>query len=205
LAENQGLANALNVGLREIQYPWIVRADADDINLPHRFEVLASLVKQSPNLVLVGSAILETDKNYKPLMIRALPESESHIRQFAKRRNPFNHMSVAYLREFILDLGGYPNVFLKEDYALWCQVLMSGHPVANTREVLVHATAGDDLYRRRGGWKYAKSEWDMQATLVRCRLKGRFSALIDGLCRSFIFLVPSSLRAFIYKTFLRQN
>ena len=39
LAENQGLANALNVGLREIQFPWVVRADADDINLSPRFEV----------------------------------------------------------------------------------------------------------------------------------------------------------------------
>jgi glycosyltransferase involved in cell wall biosynthesis len=205
LAKNQGLANALNIGLKEIKQPWVVRADADDLNLPHRFETLANLVSQSPELTLVGSAILEVEKNGNPLMIRVLPESDAQIRQFAKRRNPFNHMSVAYQRQCILDVGGYPEVFLKEDYALWCRLLKSRYPVANTKEILVHATAGEDLYRRRGGWKYAKSEWDLQKTLVECHLKGRISAIVDGLSRSIVFLAPPSFRAFIYKTFLRKK
>lgn len=156
LEKNGGLAIALNNGLKEIKYSWVVRADADDINLPERFQLLADMVRDSPELALIGSAILEVDKKGAPLMIRELPISLEQIRQFARRRNPFNHMTVAYRRECVLEVGGYPNVFLKEDYALWCHLLKAGYQVANTKAVLVHATAGDDLYRRRGGVEICK-------------------------------------------------
>src|SRR5437764_7058787 len=33
-----GLHHNLNQGLRAVRTPWIARCDADDINLPHRFE-----------------------------------------------------------------------------------------------------------------------------------------------------------------------
>lgn len=204
LEANKGLATALNVGLKEIKCSWVVRADADDVNLPERFQVLADLVRDSPELALIGSAILEVDKKGAPLMIRELPISLEQIRQFARRRNPFNHMTVAYRRDCVLEVGGYPNVFLKEDYALWCHLLKAGYQVANTKTVLVHATAGDDLYRRRGGWKYAKSEWQLQNILVQCGLKNKISALHDGILRALIFLAPSEIRSFIYKKFLRK-
>ena len=204
LQNNMGLAHALNAGLNYIKTPWIVRADADDFNLPHRFATLAELLASRPQLVLVSSAILEVDATGRSIAIRRVPASEEEIRQFVKSRNPFNHMAVAYRREAVLACGGYPNVHLKEDYALWCRMLASHTRVANTAEVLVHASAGHDMYRRRGGWKYAKAEWDLQIVMVSCGLKTRARALLDGLLRAAVFLAPAGLRGKVYEVLLRQ-
>jgi hypothetical protein len=60
------------------------------------------------------------------------------------------------------------------------------------------------MYARRGGWKYAKAEWEMQQLLVATGLKSAGRAFIDGLLRSAIFMLPSSIRGFVYQHFLRK-
>jgi glycosyltransferase involved in cell wall biosynthesis len=202
---NMGLACALNAGLNHLNLSWVVRADSDDLNLPNRFLKLASLLHSQPELELMSSAILEVDKSGTPIAVRQVPETDAEIRQFVKTRNPFNHMAVAYRRETVLACGGYPSVYLKEDYALWCHMLARKVRVANTKEILVHATAGCDMYRRRGGWRYAKAEWVMQRVLVSCGLKGRWKACIDGLLRATVFLAPAFLRAKVYEVLLRKR
>ncbi|APC05325.1 hypothetical protein AOC10_01665 [Polynucleobacter asymbioticus] len=204
LPENKGLANALNMGIECVKTHWIVRADADDINLPERFEVLASTISENPNIQLLGSAILEVDQEKIPLAIREVPCTENEIRQYIKRRNPFNHMSVAYTTEVVKNCGGYPEIFLKEDYGLWAILLSQQVHMMNIKTVLVHATAGMDMFKRRGGWRYAKSEWAMQLLLVRCGLKGITSALMDGCIRATFFLLPSNLRGYLYLRALRK-
>ena len=202
---NQGLAYALNAGLRHISLPWVVRADADDLNLSNRFATLAGLLKTHPFLELMSSSILEVDRAGRPIAVREVPTSEDEIRQFAKIRNPFNHMAVAYRRDAVLACGGYPNVHLKEDYALWCHMLARNTPVTNTNEILVHATAGRDMYRRRGGWRYAKAELELQNLMVSCGLKTRGRAWRDGLFRATGFLMPAGLRGKVYEIFLRKT
>lgn len=204
LPVNVGHALALNAGLQYITLPWIVRADVDDFNLPHRFAALATLLASQPELELMSSAILEIDATGQPIAIKSVPCSESEIHQYAKTRNPFNHMAAAYRREAVLACGGYPNVHLREDYALWCYLLARRSPVANTSEVLVHATAGRDMYHRRGGWRYAKAEWKLQNLMVSCRLKSRVQAWRDCLLRISVSLSPACLRGKVYELFLRK-
>jgi len=38
LQENNGLANALNIGLEKCSYNWVARIDSDDIALSNRFK-----------------------------------------------------------------------------------------------------------------------------------------------------------------------
>lgn len=205
LPSNMGLAQALNKGLQVVKFPWVVRADADDINLPHRFATLAQAVRRNPGLQLLGSAILEVDEQGMPLTVKEVPCAEKEILQFAKTRNPFNHMTVAYRLDAVIACGTYPNIFLKEDYGLWCHFLAKQLPVANIKEVLVHATAGMEMFRRRGGWRYAKSEWEMQLLLVRLGLKGLVRAILDGTMRAVFFLIPAKIRGFLYITLLRKS
>ncbi len=205
LHENKGLAKALNIGLQLVKFVWVLRADADDINLPERFATLAAVCKENPKVKLVGSAILEVDEDAQPLAIRELPCTAEEIHRFAKTRNPFNHMTVAYHLDAVLDCGGYPNIHLKEDYGLWCLFLVKGYAVMNIKTILVHATTGMSMYRRRGGLRYAKSEWQMQCLMVQCGLKNHAQAVLDGIVRSGFFLIPSSLRGLIYRTFLRKS
>jgi glycosyltransferase involved in cell wall biosynthesis len=205
LPENKGLANALNTGLTYAKFEWIVRADADDINLPERFSTLAKACLDHPNIQLVGSSILELDEQGHALAIRELPSTEDAIRQFAKTRNPFNHMTVAFRLEAALACGGYPPIFLKEDYGLWCHFLAKSCQVMNVNTILVHASAGMSMFKRRGGWRYAKSEWQMQKVLVECGLKSSWRAFFDGVLRAGFFLIPSTIRGYIYLHFLRKS
>lgn len=205
LPNNKGLAYALNIGLGLIKTEWVARADADDINLPERFAIQANAIASNPQTQLLGGAILEVDQNGCPLSIREMPSSESCIREFAKRRNPFNHMSVVYRVDAVRACGGYPNVFLKEDYGLWCLLLARHVRVMNINDILVHASAGIEMFKRRGGLRYAKSEWAMQRLLVQCGLKGYLGALFDGCIRITFFLIPSSIRGFFYLHFLRKS
>lgn len=203
LPTNVGLARALNLGLQSITTTYTVRADADDFNHPDRFERL--IEKLQHGFDLVGSAIREVDKFGQFVAIRRCPATETEIRQFIRKRNPFNHMSVAFRTEVVRAAGGYPSIYLKEDYALWASLVSRGDKVCNLESILVDATAGAEMFQRRGGIKYAVAEIDLQRHLVRCRLKSPISALVDGVIRSAVFLAPNAVREFVYLKFLRAQ
>lgn len=203
LPVNGGLANALNIGINEVETEWVVRADSDDFNLPNRFEEQVKLM--SSNIDLMGGAIQEVDREGQKLAIRRTPASDIEIRKFAKYRNPFNHMTVAFRTELALQCGGYPNIYLKEDYALWALMIKHGARTLNTPVILVEATTGRDMYKRRGGWRYAKAEIELQHHLVACGIKPGASAFIHGTARASVFLMPQVLRGWIYERLLREK
>jgi len=203
LPENVGIASALNIGLKHVKTEWVIRADADDYNLPNRFEELVKLVNS--NVDIIGSAIEEVDMNGRRIATKSPPLDHQEILKFAKYRNPFNHMAVAFRVSRAIDCGGYPEIYLKEDYALWVLMMKNGAYAMNTSQVLVHATTGADMYKRRGGLRYAKAEIDLQKHLIQCGVKGYFSGFLHGFVRSVIFLIPQSMRGWIYESFLRDN
>jgi glycosyltransferase involved in cell wall biosynthesis len=203
LPRNVGLARALNAGLATIHTTYTIRADADDFNHPDRFEMLVA--KLCEGFDLVGSAIREVDKVGNDIAFRSCPLTENEIRQFARKRNPFNHMTVGFRTATVVEVGGYPSIHLKEDYALWSTLLAKGCRVCNLGEVLVDATAGVEMFQRRGGLRYALAEVDLQRHLVRCGLKSHASALMDGAFRSIVFLAPNKVREFVYLKFLREQ
>lgn len=205
LATNQGLANALNAGLERVRTAWTVRADADDFNLPQRFATLAQAAATDPSLAVVGSAILEVDPDGSALSIRRPPLSQADILSRLPLRNPFNHMAVAYRTQSVRAVGGYPGVHLMEDYALWCRLARAGARMRNLPEVLVQATTGADMYKRRGGWRYIRSEFAMQRTMVGLGLKAPGSAWMHGLARSLVFALPGWARGILYRRFLRTG
>jgi hypothetical protein len=185
LPSNVGLACALNVGLKSVRTQWVVRADADDYNICDRFaRQAAAVIESGDSIDLIGGSIQEVEKDGTQVAVRSTVTDHESIRRFAAYRNPFNHMTVAYRTELALRCGGYPDIHLKEDYALWAQMLACGGRTLNLSEVLVIATAGREMYRRRGGLRYAVAEISLQRHLVRTGLKSAPSALIQGVGRS---------------------
>lgn len=205
LPANVGLARALNAGLMRVHTKWVVRADADDYNVPDRFALQAAVTRNEDSIDLVGGAIQEVEPNGRQLAVRRTVEVHHDIRRYAAYRNPFNHMTVAYRTELALRCGGYPDIHLKEDYALWALMLASGARALNLPDVLVRATAGRDMYRRRGGLRYALAEISLQRHLVRTGLKSPPKALLQGLSRATVFLLPSVIRGWIYEKLLRAS
>jgi glycosyltransferase involved in cell wall biosynthesis len=203
LTKNVGIAKALNIGLSLVKTEWVIRADADDYNLPNRFEELVKLI--NGNVDIIGSAIEEVDINGRQIATKISPLDHQQILNYAKYRNPFNHMTVAFRVCLALKCGGYPDIYLKEDYALWVLMIKNGAYTMNTSQVLVHATTGADMYKRRGGLRYANAEIDLQKHLIKCGVKGYFSGFFHGFVRSVIFLMPQTMRGWIYENFLRNS
>lgn len=201
LNENHGIVKALNLGLKKVLYDIVVRCDSDDINHPERFEKIIKKIEQGFDVV--GSQIEEIDSAGHIVARKLLPTSHEEIVQYAKRRNPLNHMSVTFRASHALALGGYPDVYLKEDYALWAKLIGAGKRFANLDESLVSANAGIDMYARRGGIKAALSEIKLQRILVQCGISNFINAIFNGLIRFLILFSPISFRAMIYRTFLR--
>ena len=203
LPVNKGLAKALNIGLQLVETEFVARADADDINAFNRFETQYPFTGEGFDLF--GSAIEEVDRLGNRLSIKTPPLSQEDIRRYLKKRNPFNHMTVFFRTALAIECGGYPELDLREDYGLWAKMIMRGARCMNLDMPLVKATTGEEFYRRRGGIRSVKAEVAMQNFLVGLGIKGRFEALVEVVLKGSIFIAPSFIRAFIYRTFLRRG
>jgi glycosyltransferase involved in cell wall biosynthesis len=200
LKKNEGIVGALNRGLKEVCNDIVVRCDSDDVNYPERFERLVRKLEEGFDVV--GSQVHEVDSVGNIIQRKQLPTSHDEIIRYAKKRNPLNHMSVAFRASDVIAIGGYPDVYLKEDYALWAKLIGVGKRFANLQESLVYASGGIDLYARRGGLKAALSEVALQHILVCSGVSGPLGAFMTGLARFAVLSAPPSLRAFFYCTVL---
>jgi glycosyltransferase involved in cell wall biosynthesis len=203
LPRNVGLARALNAGLARCRSAWVMRFDADDLCLPERAALQGERIREG-GLDILGGQIEECDPSTRaPTGRRLVPCEAAEIRCFLRRRNPFNHMTVCYRRNFIRTIGGYPDIPLKEDYALWARAIACGARVANLAQVLVRARAGSELVERRGGLRYARSELALQAFLWRQGVQSAWSSLLVGGARAALFAAPLAVRRFVYRRALR--
>ncbi|MBK4736712.1 glycosyltransferase [Noviherbaspirillum pedocola] len=205
LPQNVGLARALNAGLAHCRSEWVFRFDADDLCLPGRAALQWAAISCGA-LDIVGGQIQECDPATLAVTgVRKVPCQPADIRRFLRRRNPFNHMTVCYRKSFIERIGGYPDIPLKEDYALWAKAVAAGARVANMPDVVVRARAGRDMVTRRGGIGYAKSEIALQWFLRKNGIKSTLASLADGLARAMVFVAPVSLRHIVFRRYLRQS
>lgn len=205
LPVNQGLGPALNAGVLACREEWIARFDSDDICEPTRFERQLAYIASHPETSLLGGQIqeFETDQD-DAYASRIVPVEQAAIYRFAKARNPFNHMTVMFKKSTVLAAGNYQNDPLYEDYALWIRMMMQVQTVANLSAVLVYARAGNNMFRRRGGWKYAFNEIRFQFEFYRKGFLSLPQLTINIVSRVPVRLVPNSVRTFIYRHFLRQ-
>lgn len=202
LPTNMGLAIALNEGLKYVTTEWVARADSDDINHPNRFEI--QLFYALKGFDVIGGFIQEVDKSGNFLALKTVPSEHVNIINYLKYRSPFNHMTVVFRTSKVSSVGGYPQIFMKEDYGLWAILFKNNCRFVNSNQILVSATTGLDMYRRRGGLKYIISEFHLQKFLYEIGIKNLFHASALCLIRSFVFILPSRIRGLIYINFLRK-
>lgn len=206
LPQNVGLGQALNEGLKHCSYDWVFRMDTDDICTADRFEKQVAFIQQHPDVVLFSGQVLEFDQDISDAnVLKAVPLTYEEIKEFAKKRCPFNHMAVAYKREVILALGGYQHHLFMEDYNLWLRVIGAGYTVSNLPDVILYARVGNGMHARRKGYEYIKSEKQLLKLKKELKLQSPIHANILFLIRSAFRLIPSSLLGKIYNTFLRKK
>lgn len=193
---NIGLANILNLGLKKIEASWIIRVDGDDLCLPDRFKKLMQFAH--PNISIIGSYIQEIDEKQK-IRIKKVPLTHGRIKKYMKYRNPFNHCSIAYNKDHVIKIGGYPNLFLKEDYGLWVKMIANGYQAMNIPEVLVNAQFDSNSYIRRSGIKYLKSDLELNLLMLQLKIINIFEFILFFIIRSLFIMTPNFIKKNLYQ------
>lgn len=203
--KNRGLGIALHDGLLECSNELVFRMDTDDICLPTRFEKQLKVFAEK-DVDIVGSNITEFDETMEnETSKRIVPETDEEIKKMAKKRNPMNHMTVAYKKSAVIDAGNYQDMLYFEDYYLWARMMNKGYKFYNVQEVLVNVRGGNDMIKRRGGKKYIKPIKNFEKNLLKLKMINRFQYLSNTTKRIGGALIPNNLRFLIYKKALRSK
>jgi glycosyltransferase involved in cell wall biosynthesis len=122
----QGIAWALNSGIRNARADIIARMDADDVALPDKFEKQYGVLMEHPGLDVVAtqtafaSAGVPNSEGYKQYVDwqnSIITPSQHYINRF--RESPVAHPTVMFRKQLVERFGLYSTAAIPEDYELW--------------------------------------------------------------------------------------
>lgn len=206
IQNNQGLANALNEGIRVCRNELIARMDADDISLPKRCEKELEMFEKYKKLSICGCNIDEFYDDIKDIHTsRVVPTSYEEICKFMKRRQPFNHPTVMYSKNMLERVGGYSDLKRKEDFDLFSRCIAEGYYALNIDESLYLYRANEGNYLRR------KSSLNLKSAIQVYKLhyKRKACSLIDFMVivsvEIIFYILPTSMMKWLSDTLLRKK
>ena len=207
LKENQGLGKALRKAVAACRYEIIARMDSDDIAVRNRFELQLEYLMNHPDTDILGGQIEEFIGEVTNIVgKRIVPLTDRNCKAYLKKRCPFNHVAVMYKKSAVLKAGNYKDWFCNEDYYLWVRMALDNCIFANLPEILVRVRVGEEMYARRGGEKYFKSEEKIQRLMLQKRLISVPRYLVNVGERSIIqVLMPNTLWGWVLRKFARKR
>ncbi|MDE6552620.1 MAG: glycosyltransferase [Muribaculaceae bacterium] len=206
LSQNGGLGNAMRIGVNLCSYELIARMDADDIAAPDRFEKQRRFFEKNSEISIVGGQISEfIDDPDNIIGNREVPCEQEDLDLYTKSRCPFNHMTVMFKKADVLAVGNYQDWHYNEDYYLWIRMAEAGCKFANLPLTLVNVRVGKDMYARRGGWKYFKSEKGLQDYMLKKKMIS-IPRYVFNVAVRFVVQVamPNSVRGLVFQKLFRK-
>jgi len=201
---NVGHGKARSRGIEICLHDIIAICDADDINFRDRFRRQNEYLVQNPKISVVGAHIQECSDD-KPISVKKVPINHREIRAYCRFRCPMNQMTVMFRRQDIMTVGGYQDFYHNEDYFLWIRLIYKGYQLANIPAILVKVNVDPQTFVRRGGYRYFKSEFDIQRLLLRYKISNKAIFIVNVGIRVFVqLMIPSGLRRLIFKVFFRN-
>lgn len=157
LQQNQGGANALNLGVQYAKGMWIAIHDADDISYPTKIEEQVKYITTHPHIVGLGTLV-----DFIP---GSQDVSESYIKWLSKVSNSvvsedqislsryyichLTHSSVMFSKDVFLEVGGYnPGFRILYDYDLWLRLLEIGEMAKIPKFLLKYRVHKGSLSRK---------------------------------------------------------
>ena len=205
LKENQGLGLALREGVLHCTYNLIARMDTDDVARRDRFEIQLSEFEKDPELDICGSHILEFEGSIDNVVAkRTVPLTDSEIKKYQKRRDGFNHPTVMFKKSKVLEAGNYQSCPLMEDTYLWVNMFLNGAKAKNTDDFLLYFRVGENMFQRRGGWKYYKKYKQGRNMVYQTGYIGWWDYRYTLLVQFIVALMPNKLRGLIFKNLLHR-
>lgn len=205
LERNQGLGLALAEGLLHCRNELVARMDTDDICREDRFELQLKKFEEDPSLDICGSQILEFEHDIDHIVARRnVPISDKAIKKYQKRRDGFNHVSVMFKKSAVLRAGNYQSCMLMEDTYLWVNMFNADCRAANIDDDLVYVRIGEDMFERRGGWKYFKKYKQGRKKVRATGYISFFDYYYTLLVQLIVSLMPNKVRGWIFKEVLHK-
>ena len=204
--KNIGLGSSLRKGVERCKNELIARMDTDDISVNNRCEQQLELFNADEDLDIVGGNINEfIDSPKKIVSHRNVPSSDQNIKKYMKGRCAFNHMTVMFKKSSVLQSGNYIDWHFNEDYYLWLRMMKNKCKFANIDSALCYVRVGKEMYSRRGGIKYFKSERQLQNYMLENKIINQKEYLINVLKRFIVqVLLPNRIRGIVFKLFARD-
>jgi glycosyltransferase involved in cell wall biosynthesis len=166
-----GVAAARNAALRAARGELIANLDADDVMLPDRLERQVAFLDAHPEYVAVGSRVIMTDVEGRPLrvLIREFTHEEIDGAHLDGRPGALGNPTATFRADGARHIGGYRDDLhtTGEDHDFWLRLAEVGR-LANLPEVLVR-------YRMH----------DRNASLDAADRERRHAVTLDTLARAF--------------------
>lgn len=206
LERNMGHGEARRVSFEHCTNELIALMDADDLSVPERFQKQLACFAADPELDIVSGIIQEfVGVPENATGKRVVPQSDGEIREYMKRRCPMNQVAVMFRKRAVEQAGGYLDWYCDEDYYLWIRMALAGKKFANVPDVLVNVRVGEEMYSRRGGWKYFRSEAKLQRLMLKKGMIGLGRYAINVGQRLVLqVLMPNRLRGFLFRKLARS-
>lgn len=145
LAQNAGVAGALNQGLAQIQTPYIARIDADDLALPTRLEKQFAFLEANPGIDVCSTAMELFYEDGSPPRLLSKPAGDAAIKTALVQYCSMSHGASMFRKRFFDDIGVFDTrLDFAEDYDLWTRGALLGKRYANLPEGLTR-------YRQHAG------------------------------------------------------
>ncbi len=207
LPENRGHGDARRIGLENCTYDMVALMDADDICVCDRFEKQLNAFKSDSSVSIIGGNISEFIGDVNNIVsYRNVPQTDSEIKEYMKRRCPMNQMTVMFKKSAVQSVGGYIDWYCDEDYYLWLRMYLANMKFMNLSDTLVNVRIGEDMYRRRGSLKYFKSEARLQKFMLDNKVIGKTTYLSNVTKRLILqVLMPNRIRGWVFKHFARER
>lgn len=205
--KNIGLGLSLNRGLEVCRNEFIARMDTDDISLLDRCEKQLNIFKKNSNLDICSGYIDEfIGEPGNIVSTRCVPKNNEEIYEYIKKRCPINHVAAMFKKKSVINAGGYLDCFWNEDYYLWIRMYEKEAIFANIDNPLVLVRIGKEMYQRRGGKKYFKSEVFLQNYMLKKKIINYHTYILNIIKRFIVqILLPSKIRGIVFRKYARRN
>ena len=205
LKENQGLGLALRAGVLECKNELIARMDTDDICREDRFELQINEFTADNDIDICGSQIAEFEESPDIIVAkRVVPLDDKTIKNYQRRRDGFNHVSVMFKKSSVLRAGNYQSCLLMEDSLLWANMFLNNAKGKNIDKYLVFVRIGKDMYERRGGLKYFKKYKQGRLQVYKTGFISFWDYHYSLIIQLIVSMLPNGLRGLVFKRLLHR-
>ncbi len=145
LSENRGVVLAMNEGLQMAKGKYVAVMHADDIALPHRFEMQVKYLEKNASTAVLAGLTKFIDEHDEPTgygwAADEITITPLAIRTTMRRENCISHPTVMMRAEVVKEFGYTSSPvhknFSVEDYPLWLRILSAGYVINKLPEIVL--------------------------------------------------------------------